>query len=67
MTRLFCIECAKKVNETESLSIGYIGTRMCSACGRKVDCQKEDYLVCYCIDNSKETSTDSNLIRIKND
>jgi len=45
MTEFFCTGCADKSDEAESLSLGCLGVRTCDACGRKVDCQKEDYHV----------------------
>lgn len=45
MTEFFCVECADKSDEVESLTVGCLGVRECVVCGRKVNCQTEDYHV----------------------
>ena len=45
MTEFFCPECAAKSDESESLCVGCLGIRACDVCGRKVNCQTEDYNV----------------------
>ena len=45
MTEFFCNECADKSDEAESLCLGCLGVHTCVVCGRKVDCQTENYHV----------------------
>ena len=43
MSEFFCQQCADKSDELESLSLGAIGIRECSVCGRKVDAMNGRY------------------------
>ena len=45
MTEFFCNECADKSDEAESLTVGCLGIRTCDVCGRRVNCETEDYHV----------------------
>lgn len=48
MTEFFCIKCADRSDEAESLSLGCLGVHQCVVCGRKVDCQTEGAVIGVC-------------------
>ena len=46
MTEFWCASCADQLEpEPERLSVGCLGSRPCVACGKMVDCGKDQYAV----------------------